>query len=76
MDCSAEEQLVRMALDSIEEVSIRRIDLDERTVAIDHPSDVIAIKAALDALSLDTMLLDTQVAEEISSPQDHEKRER
>lgn len=76
MDCSAEEQLVRMALDPIAQASIRRIDLEGRTVAVDHPSDVAAIKMALEDLHLDTTLLGTQAAEGYATPQDQDKKER
>lgn len=64
MDCSAEEQLVRMALDPIEGVAVRRIDLDERTVTVDHYGDTVAIKATLDRLDLDTTQLATTTAQE------------
>lgn len=76
MDCTAEEQLVRLALDPVAGASIHRIDLEERTVVVDHPSDVTAIKVALDALHLDTTLLDTRATERDSTPQDHEEKDR
>ena len=76
MDCTAEEQLVRMALNPIEEVSIRRVDLEQRTVAVDHPGDVAAIKTALDALHLGTTLLNSHSAEDNSTPSDQQDKER
>ena len=52
MDCSAEEQIVRMTLDSVEGVDGMEFDLDERTVTIRHHTDGTAIEAALEALDL------------------------
>ena len=54
MDCAAEEQLVRMSLDSV--VGIRRvnIDLDNRTVVVEHETDIAEVTAALDSLHLDS----------------------
>ena len=59
MDCTAEEQLVRMAVEPMVGVSIRQIDIDERTITVDHAGDPAAIKATLDVLSLDTTQLAT-----------------
>lgn len=46
MDCTAEEQLARMRLDSV--VAIRRVDIDIdfdiRTVAVEHEADTAAVK--------------------------------
>ena len=58
MDCSAEEQLVRMSLDGVSGVESAHIDLDTRTVTVRHRTDVVAIKVALDALHLGTTELD------------------
>lgn len=52
MDCTAEEQLVRMSLDGVSGVESTSIDLDMRTVTVTHRADVAAIKLALDALNL------------------------
>jgi Co/Zn/Cd efflux system component len=75
MDCSAEEQLVRMALDPIEGVAVRRIDLDERTVTVNHRGDTVAIKTTLDRLNLETTQLTTTTAQDVpaSSQPDGER---
>ena len=57
MDCSAEEQLVRMSLDGLEGVEAVSVDLDQRTVAVRHSSDSAPIKEALYGLDLDTTQL-------------------
>jgi Co/Zn/Cd efflux system component len=58
MDCSAEEQLVRMSLDGVTGVESTNVDLDARTVSVTHRTDAAAIKRALDALNLDTSHLE------------------
>ncbi len=52
MDCDAEEQLVRLALDSLEGVSGTGFDLEERTVTVWHEIDTSVVADALDALDL------------------------
>ena len=47
MDCSAEEQLVRMTLDSVEGVDSMVFDLDQRTVTVRHEADGEVIESAL-----------------------------
>jgi Co/Zn/Cd efflux system component len=57
MDCTAEEQLVRMRLDAVDGVSRVEIDLVDRTVAIDHECSVGEVASALDSLDLDSTQL-------------------
>ena len=72
MDCSAEEQLVRMKLDGL--AAVVNIDLDHRTVTVSHDGEVTEIKAALDSLSFDTTQLDTVAS--IAEPESAEANER
>jgi Co/Zn/Cd efflux system component len=58
MDCAAEEQLVRMRLDTVAGIHRVDIDLPNRTVAVDHEGTVREITAALDSLDLDSTELD------------------
>jgi cation transport ATPase len=58
MDCAAEEQLVRMRLDTVAGIHRVDIDLANRTVAVDHEGTVKEITAALDSLDLDSAELD------------------
>lgn len=62
MDCSAEEQLVRMTLDSVEGVDAMEFDLDDRTVTVRHDSDGAAVESALEALDLKMTPLSEAVA--------------
>ena len=52
MDCDAEEQLVRMALDDVDGINGTRFDLDERTVTVWHETDTSVVADTLDALDL------------------------
>jgi Co/Zn/Cd efflux system component len=55
MDCAAEEQLVRMRLDAVAGVRRVDVDLNHRTVAVEHETDAVAdVAQALDDLDLDT----------------------
>ena len=52
MDCSAEEQIVRMALDGVGGVDAMSFDLDRRTVTVWHEGGTEAVADALAALDL------------------------
>lgn len=61
MDCTAEEQIVRMRLSGLSGVHRVSVDLDARTVSVthDHGSDVVL--AALADLDLDASLVGEQI---------------
>lgn len=52
MDCSAEEQMVRMALADLPGVARVRCDLDVREVVVAHSTDRVAVDRALEGLGL------------------------
>ena len=54
MDCTAEEQLVRMRLAQLDGIDHVGVDLTSREVTVDHAGDTAAIAAALDSLDLGT----------------------
>lgn len=60
MDCAAEEQLVRMALDDVTEVRSLDFDLAQRTVSVWHDGDVGAVTRKLDPLALGAELSRTE----------------
>ena len=62
MDCSAEEQLVRMTLDSVEGVDAMEFDLDDRTVTVRHDTDGAVVESALESLDLKVTPLSEAVA--------------
>ncbi|MFX1705721.1 cation transporter [Chitinophaga sp. CC14] len=53
MDCSAEEQLVRMKLEGIQGIKQLIFDLGERKLDVVHAGELAPIAAAIHALSLD-----------------------
>lgn len=75
MDCSAEEQLVRMALDGVEGVNGVEIDLDERTVTVAYDTDGAAVESALEGLDLKMTPL-SEVVETSDSERPDEATER
>ena len=54
MDCTAEEQLVRMRLNEIDGIDQVAVDLDARQVAVQHRIETDAVDAALQSLDLGT----------------------
>ncbi len=56
MDCDAEERLVRMRLEPLPEVRALTVDLDARTVAVDHDGPEPTVGAELAALALGARL--------------------
>ncbi len=61
MDCSAEEQLVRMRLEPIPEVRQLTFDLPARRLEVVHAGEVAPITAALSALDLGAELIGSEV---------------
>lgn len=70
MDCAAEEQLVRMKLEGIENISSMQFDLERRRLDVYHTGDEKTILSALDSLQLDTTLLESNQADETLLPSD------
>ena len=64
MDCTAEEQLVRMALDDVDGVDAVTVDLGVREVAVQHALDTSLLTAALQDLDLGT----THLGDEDGTP--------
>lgn len=62
MDCSAEEQLVRMVLADVDGIDRLEFDLAQREVVIEHDTDSSAIAAALDTLNLGANHVDDESA--------------
>lgn len=54
MDCSAEEQLVRMRLEVVSGIDSLEFDLPERRLSVYHQGNTASIRAALDSLDLET----------------------
>lgn len=74
MDCSSEEQLVRMALSEFQEVEQLAFDLPNRLVTIIHKGDCSAIAAAIRELNLGSSLISTELADEQEKMHESEER--
>ena len=73
MDCTAEEQLVRMALSDVDGIERIECHLDQRDIVVDHAIDPDTINAALQTLNLGASHVDD--ISEIGPPPDT-RRER
>jgi Co/Zn/Cd efflux system component len=76
MDCSSEEQLVRMKLADVPSITAVVVDLTERTATVYHDADSARILRALDSLNLDTSTLSERTDVEPPSTQDRDRKER
>jgi Co/Zn/Cd efflux system component len=56
MDCAAEEQMVRMKLAGLDDISTLEFDLVKRRLQVVHRGEAAPILAALESLKLDTSL--------------------
>ena len=52
MDCTAEEQLVRLRLEELDDIDLVVVDLDERQVTVEHRTDSETVDVALRSLDL------------------------
>ncbi len=64
MDCAAEEQLVRMALDGMNEVRGLSFDLPARTLCVWHEGEAHLVTRKLDPLALGAVLSETEEAQQ------------
>lgn len=72
MDCSSEEQLIRMKLESLTNIQQLDFDIQNRSLTAFHTGDATAINEALQELNLNTSLVGTSESEPTELPvQDH-----
>ena len=75
MDCSSEEQMVRMKLDSVEEIQSLTFDLANRQLTVVHEGSAEIITKLIDELDLDSELIDSRISgEEYESEFDKTKQ--
>ncbi len=77
MDCAAEEQLVRMKLESLSSIKKLSFNLTERTLIVIHSSDNTPITKSIDELNLDSSLLESKPhsnSEELISEEKNQKK--
>lgn len=66
MDCSAEEEMVRMKLNEIKAVNQLQFDLSNRTLEVFHYGELNVIEKAIDELNLDSKLIGCNQVEDIT----------
>lgn len=66
MDCASEEQLVRLKLQEVSDISSLQFDLPTRRLDVFHTGDSQVIFEALNSLQLDTTLVESSMAEEFT----------
>lgn len=73
MDCSSEEQLIKMKLNSLDTIKSLEFDIPNRKLTIYHNGQVEQILGALESLNLNTKLVSTEHSEVISKIEAHGK---
>lgn len=64
MDCSSEEQLVRMKLNGLKDVKHLAFDLPERSVTIVHAGDITTVEEAIQDLNLGAIRISSEYINE------------
>jgi Co/Zn/Cd efflux system component len=68
MDCPAEEQMIRMALDDVDGIRGLEFDLENRCLVVWHSTDTDTVTSQLAGLNLGTMLIETAEKSESQVP--------
>ena len=63
MDCASEEQMIRMKLESLDEVKQLEFDIPHRQLQVYHSAEIDGIQNALAELQLNEKLVNTQEAD-------------
>ncbi len=76
MDCASEEQMIRMKLSGMQNISSLKFDISNKTLEVVHSGTLEDIFAALDSLKLETKYIKTEFAatEAIEEKHSLEKR--
>ncbi len=76
MDCAAEEQLIRTQLEPHAEIQHLAFNVAQRTLVVTHTGAATAITQSLDALQLDTQLVDQQATTTVPVAEDTTEQRR
>jgi cation transport ATPase len=75
MDCSSEEQLIRLKLNDIEQIQHLNFDIQNRILEVFHSENAESITAKIDSLNFDSSLLETKITfEHIQKTDDSQQR--
>jgi Co/Zn/Cd efflux system component len=73
MDCASEEQLIRLKLEGLENISSIQFDIPERKIDVYHSGSHESILTALESLQLDSSFTETTTADDVPLPTDTTK---
>jgi len=76
MDCSAEEQMIRMKLEGVESIQSLKFDIPNRTLEVYHDDKLKEIEEALDSLNLRSKLDSTKEAKMALVSPDEQKQKK
>lgn len=76
MDCSAEEQLVRMKLEGFDQINSLSFDLQGRTLQVYHQGDIAPIAQAIAELGLNDRLVMTEEGQDFAPDNDESQHRR
>lgn len=76
MDCSSEEQLIRVKLDTFENIQKLDFDLSNRKLTVYHTDNIGLIENSLLELKLNSTLLSTEDVDSIGIPMQHIKEKK
>lgn len=76
MDCSAEEQMIRMKLEDVENIQSLNFDIPNRTLEVYHDDKHKEIEEALDSLNLGSLLDSTKEVKMAPVSSDEQKQKK
>ena len=74
MDCSSEEQMIRMRLESFDQVKQLSFDIPNRLLEVFHTGEVKLIQEAIRSLKMNDTLIDTEKVEAPTAVDDSTQR--
>ena len=74
MDCPCEENLIRLKLESIDNILNQEYDLTNRILTIIHANDIKVIESAIAELSLGSTLLENTETEYVKQENEDKKQ--
>lgn len=74
MDCPSEENIIRMKLDPLKQISSLSFNLQDRILSVYHTDDVTPIEKSIAELNLNSILVSTEVVEEVHSSKSTDRK--
>lgn len=73
MDCSSEENMLRMKLNEISEIRSLDFDIPNRKLTVFHDGNLVQIQRSIDSLNFNSLLIATENVKDLSWPVESEK---